>query len=325
MALAWKARIFRGTNVGIILLVNLLLPLSLASWTFFIATPFGRSPQLSAITSVLASFVFAIFALVLKGAGNGMAFIFTILFPSGFYVFVIRAICGFENRQIPTSLVKADPDHNLRVIVPVIAAIVCPPYSIFYAKADTRYSQINIFLWPYLAVLLERKLYDPPNPLGRTWFGKKKPNPADGATMPPDMAISIQNLGKDFAPPLFSGKERVTAVEDLSFNVPKNGIFVLLGSNGYETSPRCLTDSLKFRLIQCRKIDLLVNHWQITQPHAWSYPFRRGQRRSTSRYHRDCSTEERVVPRVDLSPNFEALARGQSDHGGPRGRHRSVT
>jgi ATP-binding cassette subfamily A (ABC1) protein 3 len=131
MALVWKFRIFAGTNVGIILLVNLLLPLSLASWTFFIAAPFGKSPQLSAITSVLVSFIFAILALVLKGVGNGGAFLFTILFPSGFYVFVIRAICGFENNQVPTSIVKPDPDNNLRVIVPVIAAIVRPSHSNF--------------------------------------------------------------------------------------------------------------------------------------------------------------------------------------------------
>ena len=124
MALVWKFRIFAGTHVGTILLVNLLLPLSLASWTFFLAAPFGSSPQLAAITSVLVSFIFAILALVLKGAGNGLTFIFTILFPSGFYIFVIRAICGFENQQIPTSIVGADPDNSLRVIVPVIAAIV---------------------------------------------------------------------------------------------------------------------------------------------------------------------------------------------------------
>ena len=125
MALVWKFRIFTGTHVGIILLVNLLFPLSLASWTFFLAAPFGRSPQLAAITSVLVSFIFAILALVLKGTGNGLVFIFTILFPSGFYIFVIRAICGFENHQIPTSIVKADPDSNLRMIAPVVAAIVC--------------------------------------------------------------------------------------------------------------------------------------------------------------------------------------------------------
>ena len=95
-----------------------------------------------------------------------------------------------------------------------------------------RCSQINVFLWPYLAVLLERRLYEPSNPLGRTWYGRKKANPAEGATMPPDTAISVQNLGKDFKPPLFSRKQFVSAVEDLSFDVPKNGIFVLLGSNG---------------------------------------------------------------------------------------------
>ena len=241
MALVWKFRIFTGTHVGIILLTNLLLPLSLASWTFFLAAPFGKSPQLAAITSVLVSFIFAILALVLKRAGNGLTFIFTILFPSGFYIFVIRAICGFENNQIPTNMVKADPDNNLRMIFPVVAAIVCPPHPRLRVKTDVDRPQINIFLWPYLAVLLERKLYDPPNPLGRTWYGKKKANPAEGATMPPNTAISVQNLGKIFKPPLLSRKESVTAVADLSFDVPKHGIFVLLGSNGYESSTISLT------------------------------------------------------------------------------------
>lgn len=50
--------------------------------------------------------------------------------------------------------------------------------------------------------------------------------------MPPDTAISVQNLGKDFSPPFFSRKKLVSAVGNLSFDVPKNGIFVLLGSNG---------------------------------------------------------------------------------------------
>ena len=85
-------------------------------------------------------------------------------------------------------------------------------------------------------MVLECKLYDPPNLLDRTWYGKKKPNPAEGATMPPNTAISVQNLGKDFKPLLFSRKEPVTAIADLSFDVPKNGIFVLLGSNGYKSS-----------------------------------------------------------------------------------------
>ena len=49
----------------------------------------------------------------------------------------------------------------------------------------------------------------------------------------PDIAISIRNLGKDFRPSFFKGdKDLVTAVSDLSLEIPKFGIYVLLGSNG---------------------------------------------------------------------------------------------
>lgn len=52
--------------------------------------------------------------------------------------------------------------------------------------------------------------------------------------MPPDVAISIKHLGKDFRTSrLWGRKNVVTAVEDLSLDIPKAGIFVLLGSNGY--------------------------------------------------------------------------------------------
>ena len=51
--------------------------------------------------------------------------------------------------------------------------------------------------------------------------------------MPPNTAISIKNLGKDFQTSLFGRKKGlVTAVADLTLNVPKYGIYVLLGSNG---------------------------------------------------------------------------------------------
>ena len=51
--------------------------------------------------------------------------------------------------------------------------------------------------------------------------------------MPPDVAISIKHLGKDFRTSrLGRRKNVVTAVEDLSLDIPKTGIFVLLGSNG---------------------------------------------------------------------------------------------
>lgn len=98
--------------------------------------------------------------------------------------------------------------------------------------------QIDIFLWPYLAVLLERRLYDARNPTRSSWKFWRRGNPnsnEDSAvSMSPDTAISIRNLGKDFDTSIFSrGKGPVTAISDLSLEIPKFGIYVLLGSNGY--------------------------------------------------------------------------------------------
>lgn len=50
--------------------------------------------------------------------------------------------------------------------------------------------------------------------------------------MSPDIAISIRNLGKDFDTSWLSRGGLVTAISDLSLEIPKFGIYVLLGSNG---------------------------------------------------------------------------------------------
>ena len=59
---------------------------------------------------------------------------------------------------------------------------------------------------------------------------------AGAPVIAPDTAISICNLGKDFKPGFFKReKDVVTAVTDLSLEIPKFGIYVLLGSNGCVT------------------------------------------------------------------------------------------
>ncbi|PIL31168.1 ATP-binding cassette transporter [Ganoderma sinense ZZ0214-1] len=220
VSIIWHFRIFTATNVGIIIVVHLLLGLTLASWSFFVATPFGKSPQLAAVASTFLAIVFAILALVFSRASTGAAFIFTIIFPPGFYIFAIRAICGWEVHQIATNVLQPDPDNALRLLPLIIAAI------------------INVFLWPYLAVLWESRLYDARNPSTRSWlsriFKRKHSGATDGVPpIGPGTAISIRNLGKDFKPPFFKGdKDLVTAVSDLSLEIPKFGIYVLLGSNG---------------------------------------------------------------------------------------------
>lgn len=92
--------------------------------------------------------------------------------------------------------------------------------------------QIDIFLWPYLAVLWERRLYDAKYPNSRPWYAFWKKATEVQETVPDDVAISVRNLKKVFKTSRWSSKGDVTAVNDLSFDVPKTGIFVLLGSNG---------------------------------------------------------------------------------------------
>ena len=97
--------------------------------------------------------------------------------------------------------------------------------------------QIDIFLWPWLATVWESRLYDARNPSTRRWWScfRRQKSPEDGVpAIAPGIAISIRNLGKDFNTSFFRGdKGTVTAVSDLSLEIPKYGIYVLLGSNGY--------------------------------------------------------------------------------------------
>ena len=86
--------------------------------------------------------------------------------------------------------------------------------------------------------MLEHKLYDADehSDSNRSWwgYGKRKDGiDSDHLTLPADVAISIRDLEKIFSTSIFRRKKGlVTAVSDLSIDIPKSGIFVLLGSNG---------------------------------------------------------------------------------------------
>ncbi|KAG1763849.1 hypothetical protein EDD22DRAFT_482473 [Suillus occidentalis] len=215
VSIVWHYRIFSGTNVGLVLIVHLLLGFSLASWSFFIAAPFGKSPQFAAVATTFLGIIFAILALTFSRASTAAATIFTLIFPPGYYVFAIRAICGWETHQIPTNILKPDPDNNLTLLPLIIAATV------------------DVFLWPYIGILLERWLYDAKEPSAGFWSCCRRQKKADLPLHPDGVAISVRNLGKTFSPSMFHREKRpVTAIADLSLNVPKSGIFVLLGSNG---------------------------------------------------------------------------------------------
>ncbi|KAF9018074.1 hypothetical protein BDZ89DRAFT_1094172 [Hymenopellis radicata] len=215
VAVVWHYRIFSATSVVMIIFIHVLLGLVLASWSFFVAAPFGKSPQIAAVASTFLAVIFAVLALTFSPiANNYTAVVFTVLFPPGFYIFAIRAICGFENNQMAADAMKGDPDNGIYLLPLIIAAI------------------IDIILWPVLSVLWERRLYDARNPHPkRRWFSMR-PVPVP-QPLKPGIAISIKNLGKTFTPSIVRSKKHVvTAVDNLTLDIPKHGIFVLLGSNG---------------------------------------------------------------------------------------------
>ncbi|XP_006453888.1 hypothetical protein AGABI2DRAFT_196444 [Agaricus bisporus var. bisporus H97] len=214
VALIWRFRIFAKTHVLLILAVHLLLPLSLASWSFFVAAPFGKSPQLAAVISTMFAILFAVLALVFGHAGNGASFIFTLIFPPGFYIFAVRAMAGWENNLHPTDALRGDPDNHVQLLQLLIAAL------------------INVFLWPWLAVLLERRIFEVPSRHNSWWKFWKKGRDADAQPIDDSLAISVKNLNKTFRTSWFPKKKTMVAVDDLSLDIPKTGIYVLLGSNG---------------------------------------------------------------------------------------------
>lgn len=76
--------------------------------------------------------------------------------------------------------------------------------------------------------------------------------------MPENTAISIRNLTKVYKTSKLSSKGDIAAIRNLNLDVPKTGIFVLLGSNGCVPSP-----------IEPRyKYDPNVNIALVNQPHC---------------------------------------------------------
>jgi hypothetical protein len=122
VAIIWHFQVFVHTSIILVLATHVLLGLSLASWSFFVATPFDNSPQLAAIASTMLAVGFAILALIFSTAGTPEAVLFSILFPSGFYIFAIRAICGFESNLTTTNALMPDPDNGLLLLPLLIAA-----------------------------------------------------------------------------------------------------------------------------------------------------------------------------------------------------------
>lgn len=80
------------------LTVASLVRFSISSWAIFVATWFGKSPQLSAICTTAIGFVSAILAMAF-GHSPFFAWIFTFFLPPSFLVFALRALAQEERYQ----------------------------------------------------------------------------------------------------------------------------------------------------------------------------------------------------------------------------------
>ncbi|KAF7302856.1 hypothetical protein MKEN_01247800 [Mycena kentingensis (nom. inval.)] len=213
VALVWKAQVWVHTNAALVLAVHIEFGLVLASWSFVVAAPFGKSPQLAAVACTFGAIVCAIIAMVFNSLGTGGAMLFTLLLPPTYYIWAAYALTGFELNDLTTNALKMDPEKKIVLLLIMLVGI------------------IDIFLWPWIGVLIERRLYDPREPKGSRgcwcWGPKRK-----GLEIAKDVAVSVRGLGKVFSTSVFSRKADVTAIEDLTLDIPKGGIFVLLGSNG---------------------------------------------------------------------------------------------
>ena len=173
-----------------------------------VASPFGKSPQLAAIAATFLAILLAIVALVLKG-GATLAVIYTLVFPPGFFVFAILSLCAYEEQGLTPQISQPDPYHGTRVAALFIVAL------------------IDIIIFPLFALMVENARYNAKNP-GTGLFSKFKRRP-DVPLHPEGAAIAVRNLKKTFPGGTLLKRQRVTAIEDLSFTVPKTGIWILLG------------------------------------------------------------------------------------------------
>ncbi|KAF8520565.1 P-loop containing nucleoside triphosphate hydrolase protein [Gautieria morchelliformis] len=141
-------------------------------------------------------------------------------------------MAGFEVQQIPTSVLTPDPDHGLMLLSLILVGLV------------------DVFLDPLIAVWLEGHYddaHDPASPFTRSWFRPRQTRGPATTTLPDEVktvsvpateppAIMINHLVKNIPAidvlSIFSSMALVYSIADLSFTVPRGGLFVLLGSNG---------------------------------------------------------------------------------------------
>jgi ATP-binding cassette subfamily A (ABC1) protein 3 len=104
--------------------MHVLLGLVLASWSLVVAVPFSESPQLAAVVATFLAVVLAILGMVVDTANSLVLVFFSLLFPPAWYIFALKAVCGFENHRMAADVLRADPDRGILIAPLIVVAIV---------------------------------------------------------------------------------------------------------------------------------------------------------------------------------------------------------
>lgn len=207
-----KYGVFANSSAGVTVINHLLSGLALSSFSIFGAA-FFKKAQLSGIVLVITNLLLGVIAQLGGIKTNPAVIILGLLFPSMNYVFFTIGMARWEKQGLATDLLKKPPGSTWSV--PGIALWV--------------FLIVQTIVYPILAALIEQKLYG-------TVSSNRKTGPIDGSS-----ALTLDGFSKEFRPPWLSrrfGKffgskrESVLAVSNLSLNVVKGEIMVLLGANG---------------------------------------------------------------------------------------------
>ena len=122
--MVWKFLVFYETSMAVMLLIHILPGLVLASWCFFVAAHFGKSPQLASIVASVLCIVFAVIAIAFKSTGLGVRIVLTLIFPPTLYIYSIVTVSAYEYNERPANLVQADPLKGQTLLPLLIVGIV---------------------------------------------------------------------------------------------------------------------------------------------------------------------------------------------------------
>lgn len=204
--------VYSRTSAGITVVYHILAGLALSSFSIFGAS-FFRKAQLSGISAVIVCLLLGVVAQMVPMKSNGAVGILGFLFPPMNYVFFSVFMARWERQNMPTDLVHSAPKSPWTI--PGIAFWV--------------FLTIQILVYPILGAVVERVLY------GTTSKSRKATTVNSSTTLRLDGFTKVYQHGwlyRSVTSLFKETRQSVLAVDNLTLDVMRGQIMVLLGANG---------------------------------------------------------------------------------------------